>query len=348
MALSHCKNIQIPTFSHLSEEKFRDDFFKPGKPVIIDGALEFPARSWTLENLKERVGHRIVHVRQNTNCQQYKIGRQYAIRQTTFAEYVSDIEAANSRSRNSYLAVQNIRKALPELEEDIAIPKYVGKVHGGPFLWIANRGHYEYCHFDPDDGLLMILNGIKQVRLFESGLLSNLYPNDLGTKGRTIQSQVDLDDINIEQQPLFVDTPCHHGLLHSGQMLYIPAFWWHQVTTLEVTVSINIFWGDAGENVYLTKIMEYPVWPSFRYWLLNIIEQNCTFPSFSQTLSRLADAIRPFLFKQWHETASSQQLDKLVQTVFEHLEIETPPPFDCKSEKKKQPLLKIRGLLWRN
>ncbi len=37
--------------------------------------------------------------------------------------------------------------------------------------------------------------------------------------------------------------------------LYIPAFWWHQVTSVEQAISVNMFWGDAGTNTYLTKIM---------------------------------------------------------------------------------------------
>jgi hypothetical protein len=40
---------------------------------------------------------------------------------------------------------------------DIPLPDIVGKVHGGPYMWIAPKGHYEYCHIDADDGLLFIL-----------------------------------------------------------------------------------------------------------------------------------------------------------------------------------------------
>ena len=28
------------------------------------------------------------------------------------------------------------------LQDDIPIPDYVGKLHGGPYLWIALKGHY--------------------------------------------------------------------------------------------------------------------------------------------------------------------------------------------------------------
>ena len=36
---------------------------------------------------------------------------------------------------------------------------------------------------------------------------------------------------------------------------------------------MNVFFGDAGKDCYITRIMSEPVWPAFRYWLLNVVEQ---------------------------------------------------------------------------
>lgn len=36
--------------------------------------------------------------------------------------------------------------------------------------------------------------------------------------------------------------------------------WWHQITSLETTISINIFWGNSGPNNFITKVM---VWCSY-------------------------------------------------------------------------------------
>jgi hypothetical protein len=275
------------------------------------------------------------------------LGRQYGVRQTTFGEYIADLQANNNRAKNSYLAVQNIRKAVPELEDDIRVPEYVEKVHGGPYLWIANAGHYEYCHFDPDDGMLAVLHGSKQVRLFAAEDLARLYPNPLGTKGRTIQSQVDCDDPKLADHPLFENIKCFHSVVRPGQLLYIPAFWWHQVTTPEVSISINVFWGDAGENNYLSKVMLPPIWPSFRYWLCNIIEQNRCCESFRRTLMRFKEAVSAFLMTQWHEVINDDQMNMLQETITQYLQIDNLPE-DTKSETKYPPRLRIRGLLWRS
>ena len=34
---------------------------------------------------------------------------------------------------------------------------------------------------------------------------------------------------------------CH---LKAGEMLFIPAFYWHQVTSIDTCISINMFFGD--------------------------------------------------------------------------------------------------------
>ncbi|KAK2185720.1 hypothetical protein NP493_225g01040 [Ridgeia piscesae] len=272
-------------------------------------------------------------------------GTKYNIRQTTLGQYVADLKAGNKRAKNSYMAVQNIKKALPQLQEDVIVPDYVGKMHGGPYMWIARKGHYEYCHTDADDGFLVILSGQKQARLFGCEV-EPLYPNPKGTKGRTLQSQVDCDNPDLTKHPLFSTVTCHHCLLNQGDMLYIPAFWWHQITSTEMTISVNIFWGNRGTNDYLSKVLAPPLWPVFSHWLLNIIEQNRQYASFSKILSRLPEAFRHFFINQWHEEATPDQLDTLVTLVMDYLGLDTLPPSCCSG--KHPPPLQIRGLLWRS
>ena len=38
-----------------------------------------------------------------------------------------------------YLAVNNIKASLPELHSHIPLPDHVGKLHAGPYLWIATE-----------------------------------------------------------------------------------------------------------------------------------------------------------------------------------------------------------------
>ena len=56
-----------------------------------------------------------------------------------------------------------MRHCFPSLAADFAAPRLVaatGRVHSGPFLWVAPVGHVEFCHLDPDDGWLAVVSGL--------------------------------------------------------------------------------------------------------------------------------------------------------------------------------------------
>ena len=167
----------------------------------------------------------------------------------------------------------------------------------------------------------------KQVRLFGIDL-DNLYPNPLGSHGKTIQSQVNCDTPDLDKYPNFSRAQCQHCILHPGEMLFIPAFVWHQVifhchcanckysyyyllrqvTALDTGISINMFYGDPGDNAFISKMFRPPYKEHFHYWFLNIIEQNREQQSFQKILSRLPEVIRHFFVKQWHETPNEEQV----------------------------------------
>ena len=165
MALSCCQSDQIPRVSNLSEKEFHDEYFLKARPVIITDATEdWPARSWTIPDLVDRVGDNEVWVRGKTNQADYRVGKTYTIRRDTFGNYCQDLIKANARARSSYLAVASMQQAFPQLLDDVPMPKYLqnyGKLHLGPYMWVALKGHYEFCHFDPDDNFLVMIQGRK-------------------------------------------------------------------------------------------------------------------------------------------------------------------------------------------
>lgn len=196
----------VSCVDNISVEEFELKYLNAEKPVLIKNYMnDWPALHWNLKKLKDKAGHNEVFVRRNTAHELYKTGKKYNIQSMLFSNYIDNMEVNNAISQSSYLAVQNIRKALPELTNDIQIPKYVKKIHGGPFLWLARTGHYEFCHFDPDDNFLIVLTGKKIVKLFEAKDLKKLYPNPLGSKGKTIQSNVDCDNPDLTLYPMFKD-----------------------------------------------------------------------------------------------------------------------------------------------
>ena len=117
----------------------------------------------------------------------------------------------------------------------------------------------------------------------------------------------------MEVQKDKIPLTCHHAVLEEGDVLYIPAFWWHQVSALSNGVSVNIFWGEAGKSAFLDKIVgTLP----FKYWMLNIVEQNRGFDSFERIMARFEESISAFLLKQWHEILTPSHVNIIKVTFF--------------------------------
>ena len=342
-------NREIPRVSHndLTFDDFYENYFLLASPVIITGATEhWPARKWTIPNLMERVGENQVWIRGKTNQEDYKVGKSYTIRKDTFGNYCQELLDNAPRARSSYLAVASMTQAFPQLMDDAPLPEYLtanGKIHLGPYMWVAMKGHYEFCHFDPDDNFLIMIQGRKQVRLFGHDITS-LYPNPLGSHGKTIQSRVNCETPDFNQFPLFRNAICEHCVLHPGEMLFIPAFYWHQVSALDNGISLNTFYGD--NEGYIHKILKVPYVDHFQYWLCNIITQNLGCESFARMLPRIDEVLANFFVKQWHDKANPEELKQAVEIVKKHLNIEFLPPIDHQS--RFPPVLKIRGLLFRD
>ncbi|MBO3464497.1 cupin-like domain-containing protein, partial [Aetokthonos hydrillicola] len=106
--------------------------------------------------------------------------------------------------------------------------------------------------YDSVDGTLMQLHGAKKVVLFPPSQTNNLYPFPVyihlryGFKLRSWFSQVypespDFDTFPKMKQALQYKTEL---ILNQGEILYIPAGWWHEVTALgdEMVCSVNRFW----------------------------------------------------------------------------------------------------------
>ena len=187
-----------------------------------------------------------------------------------------------------------------------------------------------------------MVQGRKQVRLFPLDCIDSMYPNPLGSQGKTIQSQVNLDHPDLQKYPSFANTHCQHCILHPGEILFIPAFYWHQVTALDTGISCNVFFGDGGSNNYLEKILSDPYREHFKFWLLNILEQNRDCDSYPKILARLPEVLNHFFVKHWHEKASNVQIEKVMNFVQENIDLDQEPK--QMTESKFPPQLKIRGL----
>ncbi|CAH1238274.1 KDM8 [Branchiostoma lanceolatum] len=119
-------------------------------------------------------------------------------------------------------------------------------------LWLGSAGNITPLHYDRNHGLLSQIVGCKELVLFSHEDTNNLYPySSLSDRSHT--SRVNLrttDREEIERFPRVAEAQRYHCVLKPGELLYIPPFWWHDVTSLDPCVSVTLPWDlEAHEDI---------------------------------------------------------------------------------------------------
>ncbi|KAI7901102.1 uncharacterized protein BX663DRAFT_437706 [Cokeromyces recurvatus] len=150
----------------------------------------------------------------------------------------------------AYLAQHDLFYQIPSLEKDILIPDYcyikpnlneLYLSHAEDVIknaWFGPKGTISPLHQDPYHNLLCQVVGSKYLRLISPQQTSLVYPRE-GLMTNT--SQVDVEDVNEEQFPLFKEVNYVECVLKEGEVLYIPPKWWHFVKSLETSFSVSLW-----------------------------------------------------------------------------------------------------------
>ncbi len=143
--------------------------------------------------------------------------------------------------------------AVPSLRADLRTPACLGSAGGvggiggmaQPFqrLWISSTGCVTPLHYDLSNGFLCQVRGSKQVWLFDPAQLDRLYPRGAqfpGLDNFERQSQVDIHHPDYEAFPELRRAAALECHLRQGDTLFIPSNWWHEVETLEPSLSVQL------------------------------------------------------------------------------------------------------------
>lgn len=240
----------------LSSEEFLDEYYAPGRPVVIAGEIEeWPARQlWTPQYLRSKLGGSIIEFQggrtASADFERYKDDHK---RQMPFDQFIDMIE--NEPGNDAYITAYNSttnRDALKPLQKDVRpLDKFLaqGPDDPGGMVWIGPRGTFTALHHDLTNNLLVQVVGRKRVILAAAMALPKLY-ND-----KHVFSMIrDVTDpaIDADSFPLLRDVHFHEIILEPGEALFIPIGWWHQVESLDFSATItytNFKWSnDAHVN----------------------------------------------------------------------------------------------------
>ncbi|XP_062500008.1 uncharacterized protein LOC134177231 isoform X2 [Corticium candelabrum] len=235
--------------SELTIQNFFQKFVATSTPVVIkNGMKDWPAlRKWTDKYLTSVVGDHPSTITYSNSTVFHFYGQKREFKEKTIGDFLKEFSATN-RQGNLYMAQQPIMKELPELESDIRRPKFsdILKLQD-VYLWMGAGDQVTPAHFDNSENILCMVAGRKKLRLYHPSMSPFLYA-EVQNRYTAITSAVfNLTHVDYNKFPDFQHAKHVFVEIKKGDMLFLPAYWWHEVTSYDRNIAIN-WWFDAHSD----------------------------------------------------------------------------------------------------
>lgn len=256
IAVAPARTVDRVALADLTAAEFHRRYRAASRPVVITGT--FPADTdWTLDYLGGQFGTSRFLARHYGKDQfkrpiiEWK--RYSEVVELAYADYADMLRDRRAHENNIYMAQVNVggtpagRAIRASVDALASRTGMVPLLNSDLNLWLGPSGHTEPLHFDPGDGTLMQLHGAKRVVLFPPRATPNLYPFPIA-KGAIPPwvSQVTIRRPDFERFPRLPAalSQRYEVTIGRGDIVFIPAFWWHEVTALgeDYICSVNRFW----------------------------------------------------------------------------------------------------------
>ncbi|MET0982775.1 MAG: cupin-like domain-containing protein [Telluria sp.] len=221
---------EVPRMRMLDAAAFRAQAAK-GLPFVITGLVNrWPLSALTPETLRERFSHLPVRARVGDYINT-AFAPDRAMQDMSMLEYL-DLVATGTQDLPPYLGNLEIR----ELNSMCHWPAYLTKM-GPPRFWLGPAGTVTPLHCDYDDNIFAQIWGTKRIFLAPPHHDEFLYTSE--ANAILFGSPFDPEAPDFEKFPLARQATMIECIVNPGDMLYVPAGWYHQVRSLTFSLSAN-------------------------------------------------------------------------------------------------------------
>jgi hypothetical protein len=167
------------------------------------------------------------------------------------------------------------------------------KIDRDPNIWVGGKGTKSGWHYDLAHNILIQVTGEKHIRIAHPNQSPYMHPYiDARHK-----SQV--DPWHPERYRDYCKATVMEGTLQPGDVLVLPVLWWHYITSLSPSISINC-WVDQSSAVDNWQ-QKFTAVQRFKFWVHSWYEfwkAFWGFPRYTRLFSAASDGVAEGL--SWH------------------------------------------------
>ena len=209
---------------------------------------------WQPENLVTSYGHRLVNVQVSASeagvfdCNRREEPCAEAVEEMSIADFFSGRPAAMGPRAAAYWQNNEISETGVE-ELAMQHPPFTGAKTVSHRQWVSRSNVSAAFHFDYDPNFVLVKQGAKTFFAYDMFQAELLYPG-LATHDK-FHTAVQFGAVDPtapasrtrQRYPLFAEAKGIHCTARAGDLLHIPAYWWHFVSsTVEDGFSVGINW----------------------------------------------------------------------------------------------------------
>ncbi|MGZ8288502.1 MAG: cupin-like domain-containing protein [Telluria sp.] len=221
---------EVPRIGPLNAASFRERA-AAGLPFVMSGIVNrWPLSNLTPQTLRDRFSHLPVRARVGDYINT-AFAPDRAMQDMSMLEYL-ELVAAGTHELPPYLGNLELR----ELNSLCHWPTYFDKM-GPPRFWLGPAGTVTPLHCDYDDNIFAQIWGTKRIFLSPPHHDEFLYPNE--ANAILFGSPFDPEAPDFDKFPLARQATMIEVIMNPGELLYVPAGWYHQVRALTFSLSSN-------------------------------------------------------------------------------------------------------------
>ena len=246
--------MQVDKRADVSEAEFLERYVSGCRPLVLtDLARDWPAlQRWTPQQLAQRYGHLDVAVqRRRSSDPGYEQNKEHLRSVERLGAFIGSVLAAG-HSNDLYMTANDEVMRRPEfapLLEDVgSLPPWCDRalLPGACSLWLGPAGTVTPLHHDRHMLFHTQIVGRKRWRFVSPLELPRLYNT------QRVFSAVDPEAPDLARFPAFNGVRVLDVVVEPGETMFLPLGWWHQVSSLDVSVSFSF------SNVTFPNEFSYP------------------------------------------------------------------------------------------